>query len=87
MFLDHSLPDSHGLETFDTGSCRTHDFNNLLADINRDRDMLLGDIGVDNPIVWNGLDQIKEAGQRAASLTRQLLAFSRRQVLEPKVLD
>jgi two-component system cell cycle sensor histidine kinase/response regulator CckA len=64
-----------------------HDFNNLLTVINSYSDMLLGDIGFDNPFLRNGLDQIKEAGHRAASLTRQLLAFSRRQVLEPKVLD
>ena len=64
-----------------------HDFNNLLTVINSYSDMLLGDIGFDNPFLRNGPDQIKEAGHRAASLTRQLLAFSRRQVLEPKVLD
>ena len=64
-----------------------HDFNNLLTVINSYSDMLLGDIGFDTPFVRNGLDQIKEAGHRAASLTRQLLAFSRQQVLEPKILD
>jgi signal transduction histidine kinase len=64
-----------------------HDFNNLLTVINSYSDMLLGDIGFDNPFLRNGLDQIKEAGHRAASLTRQLLAFSRQQILEPKVLD
>lgn len=64
-----------------------HDFNNLLTVINSYSDMLLGEIGFENPFVRNGLDQIKEAGHRAASLTRQLLAFSRRQILEPKVLD
>lgn len=64
-----------------------HDFNNLLTVINSYSDMLLGDIGFDNSFLRNGLDQIKEAGHRAASLTRQLLAFSRQQVLEPKILD
>jgi two-component system cell cycle sensor histidine kinase/response regulator CckA len=64
-----------------------HDFNNLLTVINSYSDMLLGDIGFENPFMRNGLDQIKEAGHRAASLTRQLLAFSRQQLLEPKILD
>jgi two-component system, cell cycle sensor histidine kinase and response regulator CckA len=64
-----------------------HDFNNLLTVINSYSDMLLGEVGFDNHFVRNGLDQIKEAGHRAASLTRQLLAFTRQQVLEPKILD
>jgi len=64
-----------------------HDFNNLLTVINSYSDMLLGEVGFDHPFVRNGLDQIKEAGHRAASLTRQLLAFTRQQVLEPKILD
>ena len=64
-----------------------HDFNNLLTVINSYSDMLLGEVGFANPFVRNGLDQIKEAGHRAASLTRQLLAFTRQQVLEPKILD
>jgi nitrogen-specific signal transduction histidine kinase/ActR/RegA family two-component response regulator len=64
-----------------------HDFNNLLTVINSYSDMLLGEVGFANPFLRNGLDQIKEAGHRAATLTRQLLAFSRQQVLEPKILD
>jgi two-component system, cell cycle sensor histidine kinase and response regulator CckA len=64
-----------------------HDFNNLLTVINSYSDMLLGEVGVESPFVRNGLGQIKEAGHRAASLTRQLLAFTRQQVLEPKILD
>ena len=64
-----------------------HDFNNLLTVINSYSDMLLGEMGFDNTFARNGLDQIKEAGYRAALLTRQLLAFSRRQVLQPKIMD
>lgn len=64
-----------------------HDFNNLLTVINSYSDMLLGEHRFDEAFLRNGLNQIKEAGHRAASLTRQLLAFSRRQVLEPKILD
>jgi C4-dicarboxylate-specific signal transduction histidine kinase len=39
-----------------------HDFNNLLTVINSYSDMLLGDVGFENPFVRNGLGQIKEAG-------------------------
>ena len=64
-----------------------HDFNNLLTVINSYSAMVLGDLDFSNPFARNGIEQIKEAGHRAASLTRQLLMFSRQQVLEPKVLD
>ena len=63
-----------------------HDFNNLLTVINGYSELTLQLLKADDPLRSN-LEQIKEAGERAASLTRQLLAFSRRQVLEPKVLD
>ena len=64
-----------------------HDFNNLLTVINGYSDMVLGELDFSNLFARNGIQQIKEAGHRAASLTRQLLMFSRQQVLEPKVLD
>jgi PAS domain S-box-containing protein len=63
-----------------------HDFNNLLTVINGYSTMTLQSLKADDPLRPN-LAQIKEAGERAASLTQQLLAFSRNQVLEPKVLD
>jgi signal transduction histidine kinase len=63
-----------------------HDFNNLLTVINGYSELLLQTLSASDPQRDNVV-QIKEAGGRAASLTRQLLAFSRRQVLEPKVLD
>ncbi len=64
-----------------------HDFNNLLTVINSYSAMMLGELDFSNSFARNGIEQIKEAGHRAASLTRQLLMFSRQQVLEPKVLD
>jgi CheY-like chemotaxis protein len=64
-----------------------HDFNNLLTVINGYSAMVLGELDFSNSFVRNGIEQIKEAGHRAALLTRQLLMFSRQQVLEPKVLD
>ncbi len=63
-----------------------HDFNNLLTAISGYSDFLLGALGPDDPKRAD-VEDIKKAGQRAASLTRQLLAFSRQQILEPRVLD
>jgi PAS domain S-box-containing protein len=63
-----------------------HDFNNLLTVINGYGELLLRRIGEDSP-VRKEVEQIRQAGERAALLTRQLLAFSRRQVLQPKVID
>jgi PAS domain S-box-containing protein len=63
-----------------------HDFNNLLTIINGYAQILTRRSSPDDP--HQGLfDEILTAGERAATLTRQLLAFSRRQVLEPRVLD
>ncbi|MGQ0811835.1 MAG: two-component system sensor histidine kinase NtrB, partial [Nitrospiraceae bacterium] len=64
-----------------------HDFNNMLTIINGHCEMLLEDptpLSADQRI---SVEQIGLAGKRAATLTSQLLAFSRRQVLHPKVLD
>ncbi len=63
-----------------------HDFNNLLTVINGYAELLLGRFGPDDP-ARALLAGIHMAGERAGTLTRQLLAFSRRQVLAPKVLD
>jgi two-component system cell cycle sensor histidine kinase/response regulator CckA len=63
-----------------------HDFNNLLGVIIGWSEVFEERLGQDDPLRPKA-QQIKKAGQRAAALTRQLLAFSRKQVLEPKVLD
>ncbi len=63
-----------------------HDFNNLLSVIMGCSELAQDTIPA-GTAVNKYLDQIKQAGQRAATLTRQLLAFSRQQVLEPKVLN
>jgi len=63
-----------------------HDFNNLLTAILSYADLVLDDLPVTEPH-RSDIAEIKRAGERAASLTRQLLAFSRRQILQPKVLD
>jgi PAS domain S-box-containing protein len=62
-----------------------HDFNNLLTAIAGYSEFLIG--GLDDPRLRRHAEEIKKASDRAASLTGQLLAFSRRQVLQPRVLD
>jgi PAS domain S-box-containing protein len=63
-----------------------HDFNNLLVVINGYAELALERLPDDDPL-RHDLQQIREAGQRAAAMTRQLLAFSRKQVLQPRVLQ
>ena len=63
-----------------------HDFNNLLTVINGYSDLAMGRLQAED-LLWHDMEQIKGAGERAAALTRQLLAFSRKQVLLPTVLD
>jgi two-component system cell cycle sensor histidine kinase/response regulator CckA len=63
-----------------------HDFNNLLTVITGYTDLLLNSIKPNNPLYPDTIE-IKKASEKAESLTRQLLAFSRKQALQPKVLD
>ena len=63
-----------------------HDFNNLLGVIIGYTETLLDRIG-HNAELRAQAEQIRKAADRAAALTRQLLAFSRQQVLEPKILN
>ena len=63
-----------------------HDFNNILTVILGYVEVLSGAMPPENAMRVE-LDEIRQAADRAASLTRQLLAFSRRQVLEPRVVD
>lgn len=62
-----------------------HDFNNLLSVITGYSELLLGRLGADSRGLRE-IEEIRKAGERAASLTQQLLAFSRQQVLAPKSL-
>ncbi len=63
-----------------------HDFNNLLMVISGYSEFLLDRVGP-NPALRGPAQEISSAAQRASSLTRQLLAFSRKQMLAPKILD
>jgi CheY-like chemotaxis protein len=63
-----------------------HDFNNLLTAINGYSDLALMNLTKGDP-VYDNIAEIRKSGERAASLTRQLLAFGRKQLLQPRVLD
>jgi PAS domain S-box-containing protein len=63
-----------------------HDFNNLLTTINGYAELLLLKLEVDSPF-RDGVKKIKKSGEKAASLTQQLLTFSRKQVLQPRLLN
>ena len=63
-----------------------HDFNNILAVIIGYSDLITSDLGPDSPL-RKYTEEIRHASERAAGLTRQLLVFSRKQTVQPVVLD
>jgi PAS domain S-box-containing protein len=63
-----------------------HDFNNLLTVINGYSEIMLASVASDNPLHASA-QAIKKAGERAAALTQQLLAFSRKQMIQPRPVD
>jgi signal transduction histidine kinase len=63
-----------------------HDFNNVLAVITMYCEMMLSRLSSEDYIARD-VEQIKAAADRAAALTRQLLAFSRKQIMEPRIVD
>ncbi|MBI5382242.1 MAG: PAS domain S-box protein [Opitutae bacterium] len=62
-----------------------HDFNNLISVINGYCQIVAEKIG-DNPALRRDIEEIHKAGQKAATLTRQLLAFGRRQPMDPRII-
>jgi PAS domain S-box-containing protein len=63
-----------------------HDFNNVLTAIHGFSELVQEELGHDHPSNAD-IERIQESVERAASLTRQLLAFSRKQILQPRILD
>ena len=85
--LEQRLRQSHKMEAIGRlAGGIAHDFNNLLTIIRGHGDLLL-ERGIENAAQRNSVEQIKKAGDRAVAMTRQLLAFSRLQVLQPRVID
>jgi PAS domain S-box-containing protein len=63
-----------------------HDFNNILTGINGYAEMIMESLKPDDPL-YADVKEIHNCGQRAADLTYQLLAFSRKQIIDPKVVN
>jgi two-component system cell cycle sensor histidine kinase/response regulator CckA len=85
--LEEELRQAHKLESVGRlAGGLAHDFNNLLTVINGYSDFLLRKLNSPDPLRVYA-EQIKNAGERAAALTRQLLAFSRKQVIQPRAVD
>ncbi|MEZ5101382.1 MAG: PAS domain S-box protein [Thermoleophilia bacterium] len=85
--LEERLREAQRLETVGRiAGGIAHDFNNLLTGINGFTELALGRLDPDEPL-HRDLERIRAAGERAAALTRRLLAFGRRQVVQPRVVD
>lgn len=85
--LEHQFRQAQKLESIGRlAGGVAHDFNNLLMIINGYSQLLLNQLNPRDPM-RDSMEEINRAGERAAELTHQLLAFSRKQVLKPRVMD
>jgi len=85
--LEHRLLQSQKMESVgQLAGGIAHDFNNLLTVILGTADFVRDSLPEDHPSAAL-LDDVRRAGERAANLTRQLLAFSRRQLMRPRLVD
>jgi len=85
--VEGQVRQSHKMEAIGTlAGGVAHDFNNLLTVIIGNAQLALMDAGKNDPL-YEEIKEIKKAGERAVSVTRQLLAFSRKQIIMPEILD
>lgn len=85
--LEHQLRQAQKLESVGLlAGGIAHDFNNMLTAINGYTELMFRQLKEDDPLCYY-LEEIKKAGHRSEALTNQLLAFSRRQVLNPVVIN
>lgn len=88
--LEHSVEQLRQSQKLESVGCLAggiaHDFNNMLTAIQGYGELTLRRLEGDDPLRRN-IEEILKASQRSAALTRQLLAFSRQQILQPVVLD
>ncbi len=85
--LESQLRQAHKMEAIgNLAGGIAHDFNNLMTVVTGYSQLVLNRVEQESPL-RSDIEEIKKAGQRAASLTRQLLAFSRKQVLSPEILS
>jgi PAS domain S-box-containing protein len=85
--LEHQLRQSQKMDAIgQLAGGVAHDFNNMLAVIRGNAELLLMDVDQHSPAITDGLKQITAASERAANLTRQLLAFGRKQLMQSQPL-
>jgi two-component system cell cycle sensor histidine kinase/response regulator CckA len=86
--LEHQLAESQKLESVGRlAGGVAHDFNNLLTVVLCCTDTMREDLAAGRAVNAEDVDNVRGAGERARDLTRQLLAFARRQIVSPDVID